>query len=82
MEEEPGEFNKFLMSGNRVWLKIEEKGKEVLYGHEGDLIYQGYQAIGTATFLVFDKVDGEGKKAQIRSLMKNTNRIIDMGVIV
>ena len=75
----PSEFQEYVKPGNRVWIKVEEQGKDVMYGIDGGLVYQGYQHIATATFLIFDMVEGEGKKATTKSLMKNANRVIDMG---
>ena len=75
----PDEFKEYVVPGSHVWITVDEKGKEATYGRDRDLVYQGYQHIATATFLIFDLVEGEGKKAVTKSMAKNANRVTAMG---
>jgi hypothetical protein len=66
----------YLQPGMRIWFRsqhVNDKGKlvEKLYGVGGDLTYQGYTTIVNATYLVFDHVEGTGRKAQTRSFAVN-----------
>jgi len=79
------EFISYLKPGKRVWLKVEEPDKSgksnlVVRGvGENPVTYQGWQVLGTETFLVIDEVLGEGRKAQLQTFMINTRYIRYMG---
>lgn len=66
----------YLQPGMRVWCRIKhlnDKGRliEKLYGSAGDVTYQGYTQVANATFLVFDRVEGAGRKAKAESFAIN-----------
>ena len=72
-----GLMKDFLTPGMRVWFRcqhVNDKGKlvEKLYGLAGDLTYQGYATIANATYLVFDRVEGTGRKAKTEQFAVNT----------
>ena len=88
------EFKEYLVPGKRVWLTVEDpdtarEGSQsktkmtVRYGVDGDMVYQGYQVLGTTTFLLFDRIEGTGRKTQSHQnpVTINANRVLYLGVI-
>ena len=71
-----GYHEDFLRPGMNVWFRtqqVNDKGKlvETLYGVCGDLTYQGYTTIANATYLIFDRIEGAGKKAKSEQFAVN-----------
>lgn len=69
-------IDNYLLPGMRVWFRaqhVNERGKlvEKLYGVSGDLTYQGYTTVANSVFLVFDRVDGTGRKARTEQFAVN-----------
>jgi len=71
-----GYHDEYLRPGMQVWFRIQQindKGKlvEMLFGASGDVAYQGYTTIANATYLIFDRVTGAGKKAKTEQFAIN-----------
>lgn len=90
------EFKEYLKAGAAVWFKAEnpdwdpnfkpKKGEEtppriVDFGAAGDVLYAGYQHVGTATFILFHKVNGTGKKTQMQTLSLNATCVKQISVL-
>jgi len=74
----------YLYPGRRIWFRcqyINDKGKmvEEVFGNNGDVTYQGYTTVANATFLVFDKVSGAGKKAKAEQFAINATHCPHIG---
>jgi hypothetical protein len=74
---EDGYIRNYLQPGMRVWIRaqyVNDKGKlvEKLYGLAGDLTYQGHTTFANAVYLVFDLVQGSGRKAKTEQFAVNT----------
>ena len=77
----PSEFREYVKPGTMIWFIADQgKGPEQ-YGVDGDMVYQGYQVIGTVTFLVFDHVKGSGKKMKRQTLSINALDVKRLGRI-
>ncbi len=91
-----GEWREYLQPGKKVWIQVENldppakpKGRTkaeppprtVLYGAAGDMFYTGYQYIGTATFLIFTRITGKGKKAQAQTIAINAMDVHRAGLV-
>lgn len=66
----------FLSPGMRVWFctqRVNDKGKlvETVFGSAGDITYVGYTQVVNATYLVFDRVVGAGRKASTEQFAVN-----------
>ncbi len=75
------EYIEFVKPGSTVWFFADQEGSIKQYGEDGTWTYQGYQVIGTATFLIFDHTTGAGKKAKMDSLSLNALDVKRMGRI-
>ena len=88
------DFREHLKPGKHVWIRVKDpdnapppdkKTKKLnqcsIYGSDGDLVFSGYQALGTATFLIFDRVSGTGKRGNIETIMINAVDVVNIGVI-
>jgi hypothetical protein len=67
----------YLKPGMKAWFKIQkqnERGRmtETIFGSSGDIIYRGYTQFGSAFFMIFDHVNGMGKRATIQTYAVNT----------
>lgn len=74
----------YLQPGMRVWYKrqqLNDKGKlvEMVFGTAGDLTYQGYTTIANATYLIFDRVAGAGRKAKTEQYAVNAFHLPHIG---
>lgn len=76
-----GFIDDFVKPGIPVWFYADQEGEIKLYGDDGSMTYQGYQVIGTVTFLIFDHTTGAGKKAKMNSLSINAFDVKRMGRI-
>lgn len=76
-------YVEYVQPGTRVWMKISNPdGSETLLGDDGRLTFQGYWVLGTATFLIFDQVDGTGKTTKLsQSYVANADEVRFMGPI-
>lgn len=81
-----GYHEDYLKPGMPVWFRIQlinERGKliEKLFGLSGDLTYQGYTTIANATYLIFDRVVGTGKKAKSEQFAVNAAHCPHIGPV-
>jgi hypothetical protein len=75
------DFREYLKPGMRVAF-FAERGDEVLsYGGDGCIVYQGYQVIGTDTFLIIDHLTGSGKKTKTTTTSINAKKVTGLTVI-
>ena len=79
------EYKEQLKPGNKVWIRMvdpENPAKAyITVGADSELTYSGYQHLGTATFMIFDRVTGKGKKTSIETMTVNTLDIRHVGLI-
>ena len=76
------EFKEHIKSGKKVWfIARNEKGELETFGSGGDVIYAGYQSIGTSTYLIFERVIGSGKKAKLEAVTFHADDVRRIGVI-
>jgi|GEM_PF-3827817 len=66
----------YLVPGMHVWFctqRMNDRGKivETLYGTGGDITYVGYTQLANVTFLIFDRVEGAGKKSRTEQFAVN-----------
>lgn len=81
-----GYHEHYLQPGMQVWFRIQqmnERGKlvEKLFGSSRDLTYQGYTTIANATYLIFDRVIGAGKKARTEQFAINAAHCAHIGPV-
>lgn len=75
------DFREYLKPGMRVTF-FAERGADVLsYGGDGRVIYQGYQVIGTETFLIIDILTGSGKKTKTTTISVNAKKVTGLSVV-
>lgn len=81
---EDGYIRNYLQPGMRVWFRTQhmsDKGKlvEKLYGIGGDVTYQGHTTFANAVYLVFDQVEGTGRKAKTKNFAVNAQHCPHIG---
>jgi len=77
------EFVDYIVPPKKVWFKSwnPEEQKIKSSGTDGSLTYAGYQAIGTMTILVFDRIKEAGKKTTAERFSINAASVLYMGVM-
>lgn len=82
------QYQEFVKPGKRVWIKMRDPDNapngrvHVFHGLDDDhLVYAGYQHIGTATYLIFNRVEGVGKKARVATFALNSLIVPEIGSV-
>lgn len=78
---QPDAYCDYLKPGVRIWaiLNDPETGKSIKCGLDGTFVYEGYQVIGTVTFMLVSQIVGVGKKSSQRSLTINAADVRRIG---
>ena len=76
----------YFQPGKRFWIRtqyINDKGKliEKVHGLTGDLTYRGYATVANSVFLVFDRVEGTGRKARTEQFAVNAAHCPHIGPV-
>ena len=74
----------YFRPGMRAWFctqRVNDKGRlvEQVYGIAGDITYVGFAQVANATYLVFDRVEGAGKKAKTEQFAVNASHCPHIG---
>jgi len=82
METNRDDFIPLLRPDDRIWIKLAVGGKQKLatYGEKEELIYRGYMMLGTATWLILNRIDGTGKRAVVSEFAVNAADCLFLGV--